>query len=1365
MTHDERMPLASGLPARLPSPPSLLHHVFEAQADRRPGAPAIVSGADAITYAELDALANRLARHLRASGAGTGARVGLFVERSPEAIVAILGILKAGAAYVPLDPSHPVDRLRHVAAEAGLVAIACDTSLAAAAADLGPAIVTIDDANAAWPSASAARLDDAEVRVSPGDLAYVLYTSGSTGRPKGVMAEHRNVVSFIASFNQVLRLTSDDRVFQGFSLGFDGSVEEIWMALSNGGVLAVPPRGSARFGNDLARLITGARATVFSTVPTSLSMISEGLPTVRLLIVSGEPCPKEAVDRWAAGGRRMLNVYGPTETTVNATAAECLPGRPVTIGKPLPGYATRILDEEGNDVAEGAQGELFISGPGVARGYLEQPELTRKHFVDLPARGERAAVRAYRTGDLVSRGDDGELRFAGRADNQVKVRGYRIELSEIEAVLVEHPRVRAAVATVVERDGAAEIALHAVADDPAAADTPAERSSMRALLAARLPSYMVPAFLDVVAELPTLASGKVDRKRLPPPRAPLLDDERPIVLPRSDLEAAVFRVYARIFKTEAISIDDDFFTKLGGYSLLAARLVSEVRRELSLHVALRDVYEHPTIAALAAHIASRPEDAPPREADGSSYASGVNRLSSRQVFEKLPASTRVAGRVVQCAVLYVIYGLVASPLLMWFVPFRAWEQGSLSLAAGIAWWALGWLLFWPALLALSIAVKWLVIGRYRPGAYPLWGSYYVRWWVVSRFQMLAGPAALAGTPLLALYYRCMGARVGRNCTIDTPLASIYDLLSIGDDTSIGSETQILGYRVEDGLFLVGSIDVGSRCFVGIHSTLGLNARMGNDARLDDLSLLPDGASMAPAESRGGSPARARAVAVPEAPATPWAGARAAAARRRALFGALHLVSLYLLALALMPALAPSALLCAWAERRGGGLGFAASLPVAGVVGMVAFCLWLPVLKAIILPRARPGVYRVDSLFYVRKWLADTLMKTSQSLAKPLYTTIYLPAWLRLLGARIGRRAEISTVSQISPELTDIGDHSFFADGSMIAGRRVHRGWLELTVSRIGRRSFVGNSAILPVGTSLGDGCLLGCLSAPPEGTAVTPDGTEWLGSPSFALPHRVRVEGFDASVTHEPTRTLIAQRLAVDALRIAIPSGLAAIQLAGLEDLVLRSYVALPRALFYLVFPALAIATATAALLCVVATKKILVGTFHPTVKPLWSMFVWLNEAVNGAYETVAAPILLFMLGTPYCVPWLRMMGCKIGRHVYVETTLFSEFDLVHVGDHAALNAGAVIQNHLFEDRIMKASTLRIGEGCSVGPMAVVLYDTEMQPGSTVGPLSLLMKGETVPARTRWLGIPTAESPLLAAFSEPPPALLGEGAPLVEESA
>jgi non-ribosomal peptide synthetase-like protein len=1342
--------IAPGLP--LAWGPSLLHRVFEAQADRRPSATAIVCGPRTLSYGEVDALANRLARHLRARGVQAGALVGLLVERSPEAVIAILATLKAGGAYVPLDPSHPVDRSRHVAAEARLAAILAQETTAALAAQLGPEVVTLDSPDAGWPSQPAQRLSDAEVGTSAADLAYVLYTSGSTGRPKGVMTEHRNVVSFVASFNGLLRLGESDRVFQGFALGFDGSVEELWMAFSNGASLAVPPPGSARFGNDLARVITDAGCTVFSTVPTSLSMISEDLPTVRLLIVSGEPCPKDAVDRWAVEGRRMLNVYGPTETTVNATAAECTPGAPVTIGSPLDGYEMRVLDEAGLDVADGTVGELYISGPGLARGYLGQPELTAKHFVDL-ASSQGPARRAYRTGDLVSREASGQLRFVGRADNQVKVRGYRIELSEIEAVLVEHPQVRSAVAAVVQRDGAPEIAVYVVAREGRAIDTAQDRLSVRSLLAARLPSYMLPAFLEVLQELPTLASGKVDRKQLPPPATPLLDDARPLRGPRSELEAAVLRSYTHIFKTEAISIDDDFFTKLGGYSLLAARLVSDLRRELNLQVAIRDVYAHTTVAGLAAHLGGV---AVPAEGSGGTTTSGVTRVTSRQVYEKLTPFTRIAGRAAQCAVLYVIFGLLASPLLLWFLPFRAWEHGALSWRGLTGVCALGFVALWPALLALSVAVKWIVIGRYRPGAYPLWGSYYLRWWVVSRFQLLAAPAALAGTPLLPLYLRCMGARVGRNCTLDTVHVSAFDLVSIGDDTSIGSETQLLGYRVEDGLFLVGAVEIGSRCFVGIHSALGLDVRMGNDARLDDLSLLPDRASMAPGESRRGSPARPGAVPVPEE------ATAEGLPRRRFLFGAIHLIALYALALALLPSMLPSYFLCAWASRWG-EVGAALALPFAGILGMVSFCLWVPVLKVLVLPRGRPGIHRVESLFYVRKWLADTLMRTTHALAKPLYTTIYLPAWLRLLGARIGRRAEISTVSQISPELTDIGDHSFFADGSMVAGRRLHRGRLELTPSRIGKRSFVGNSAILPVGASLGDGCLLGCLSAPPEGVAHTPDGTEWLGSPSFELPHRPRVGGFGESVTHEPTRKLIAQRLAVDALRIAIPSVLAAVQLAGLEELTALAYDELPRSVFFLVYPALAIATAVAALLCVVATKKILIGTFRPTIQPLWSMFVWLNEAVNGTYETVAAPVLTYLLGTPFCVPWLRMMGCKIGRNVYVETTLFSEFDLVHVGDFAALNAGAVIQNHLFEDRIMKASTLRVGDECSVGPMAVVLYDTEMQPGSTVGPLSLLMKGETVPERTRWLGIPTAESPLLAPFAEPAPQALAGGAPLVEE--
>jgi len=522
---------------------------------------------------------------------------------------------------------------------------------------------------------------------------------------------------------------------------------------------------------------------------------------------------------------------------------------------------------------------------------------------------------------------------------------------------------------------------------------------------------------------------------------------------------------------------------------------------------------------------------------------------------------------------------------------------------------------------------------------------------------------------------------------------------------------------------------------GAHCALGIDVWMGNDARLDDQSLLPDGGRISTGESRRGSPAQPADVAVPPAPAA-GVGSR----WRRARFAAAHLVALYAILLLLIPAELPGCALL-WAARRADHVGWLiAAVPVAATVTIVAFCLWLVVLNHLFLPSVRPGVYRVSSLFYLRKWASDRLMQISRTLARPLYTTIYLPAWLRLLGAKIGRRAEISTVSQISPGLTRIGEQSFFADGSIIGGNRIHRGAMELRESRIGRRSFVGNGAILPVGARLGDNCLLGCLSAPPGAQPHTPDGTEWLGSPSFALPRRPRVGGFDASVTHEPTRKLIAQRLLVDGLRIVLPATLATAALVTLCELVEYAHERLSTLAWLLDVPVIEIGVAAVTLLCVVAVKKLLIGTFKPTVKPLWSMFVWLNEALNGVYESVAAPLLTLLLGSPFVVPWLRMMGCRIGRDVYVETTLFSEFDLVHVGDGVALNAGAVVQNHLFEDRIMKVSVVDIGDRCTVGNMAIVLYDTEMKAGSSIGPLSLLMKGETLAPRTRWIGIPTAQA-------------------------
>ena len=344
----------------------------------------------------------------------------------------------------------------------------------------------------------------------------------------------------------------------------------------------------------------------------------------------------------------------------------------------------------------------------------------------------------------------------------------------------------------------------------------------------------------------------------------------------------------------------------------------------------------------------------------------------------------------------------------------------------------------------------------------------------------------------------------------------------------------------------------------------------------------------------------------------------------------------------------------------------------------------------------------------------------------------------MLGAKIGKFAELSTVSQFSPDLMKLGERSFFADGSIIGGRRYYQGMVEVGFSEVGDRSFIGNSAMLPINRPVGDDCLIGCMSLPPEQHEKTPNGTDWLGSPSFGLPRRQMVGNFDDSVTYQPTGKLVLQRCLVDGMRILFPAILTFVFFVIYVAFVFYSYVQWGELATLLLATGVSLILDIVACLLVVVYKRVLLGKIKPGIHPLWSMFVWKNEAVNGAYESISAPSFVPMLGTPFLAPYLRLLGCKIGKDVYLGTTLFSEWDLVEIGDGVALNAGTVVQNHLFEDRVMKASYLKIGDRCSVGNMAVVLYDAEMKEGAELAPLSLLMKGETVPAETRWSGIPTA---------------------------
>jgi len=1321
--------------------PALLHQFFSVQAQRQPDHTAIEFADESLTYAELDLYSNQVANALAARGVRPGDLVALYLKKSPRLYGAMLGILKAGAGYIPIDPRFPLERISAILEDSRARLIVTEAPLA----DQLTEAVATPRLRLDLDAGKIARLHNMPPwqtrQITPSHICYVIYTSGSTGRPKGVMIEHRNAVAFAKSLGSVYQVDASDRIYQGFSTAFDASVEEIWAAFARGATLVVPTEEIERSPADVAAFIDSKRITYYSTVPTMLSMIDAELPTVRTLVLGGEACSSELVTRWATPGRRMLNTYGPTETTVVATWAECVPGETVSIGVPLPGYTTYVLDESLNPVEPGESGELFIGGPGVARGYMNNEELTRERFIP-DTFDARAGGRLYRTSDHVRLGENGELYFLGRLDGQIKIRGFRVELSEIEAVLMEHPAIQAAAVRLVETGEMKELAAYVVCD---AGEEGLNRDAVAELLRRRMPSYMVPQFLDVLPELPMMPSGKIDRNSLPQPEKPLID-LGVVVPPANDLERQIAEAWQKVFKLSQVSVEADFFLDLSGHSLLAAQAVTHMRRSTgSSTISVRDVYEHRTVRVLAEHISKTLIPRPVNDNSSADWAEELSLTASNDAgtrsdaaFASVHPLVRWTTVAVQAVVATLYYGILAAPLAYMALMVTSVADGSINwVEAASVTTAVGFAA-WPAMLLLSIGVKWLVIGRYKPGRYPVWSFYYLRWWIANRFQALSWAEMFVGTPLMGLYWRAMGANIGRNVTLCTPHCSAFDVVSIGDNASVGLETQILGYRIEDGYLVIAPVDIGRDCFVGMHCALGLGTSMGDGSRLDDMSLLPDGIAMGTGEARRGVPALPAKVGVParKPEATRFKKARALGhTAARALFGAIHLALIYVMGYFLIAVSLPSVAIILGGLYLGG--------PTLGVVAaFAAVPLWLLcyIRGAIMLKRLigplKAGTTSLHSVKYLRHWFAAYLLENTRTILAPVYATVYFPGLMRELGAKVGRGSEISTVSHVCPDLLEIGDGSFLADACLIGGQRVHNGKAEFGAVHIGSKTFIGNSALVSGGHRIANDVLIGVASTPPANTPVVPRGTRWLGSPGFELPNTQQVCCFADKQIFKPSLFARAERALTDFARVLLPGIIAMADAVAFVAIIVTAYRLLPLWAVIVLVPVVATALAFSAVTVTALIKTLLTGTHESVVKPLWSRYVWRNELVNGVYESVAAAAMQPLMGTPFIATCLRMMGCRIGKWCVIDTTLFSEFDLVEIGDRANLNLGSTIQTHLFEDRIFKADRLQIGEGCSIGNMAVVLYGTEMQPGSVLKPMSVLMKGETLPPRTHWHGIP-----------------------------
>ncbi len=584
-----------------------VHRLFEERVEATPGAPALVAGPERLSYAELAARAKRLAHHLRRLGVGPDARVGLCLDRSADMVIALLGILEAGGAYVPLDPAYPPQRLAALVAEAGARVVVTRAAFAGSIAAPGVHVVCVDTDAAAIAAESDAR---PPAEAGPGHLAYVLFTSGSTGQPKGVAVEHRSLVNYMRGVATRMALPADARYAHVSTFSADLGNTVLFPPLCLGGVLHVIPEAITTDPAGLGAYFQREGIDCLKIVPSHLSALLAGahpervIPR-RLLVLGGEGSTWELVERvrGLSPATRIMNHYGPTETTVGVLThpiedGSRLPGTAILpLGRPLPNTRIHVLDPSLSPVPIGVPGEVYVAGPGVARGYLGQPDLTRERF--LPDPFGSPGDRMYRTGDRARALDDGTILFLGRADHQVKIRGYRIELGEIEAALLACPGIREAVVLVRdEPSGDRHLVAHVV---PAAMPGPPV-AEIRAALAQRLPDPMIPPSFLVLAAMPITSNGKIDRRALaalaePPPEG----GEAAHVAPRGPVEEVIAGIWCDVFDRERVSVHDRF-ADLGGHSLLAIQIIARVREAFQVDVPLRAIFEAPTVAALAAEV-------------------------------------------------------------------------------------------------------------------------------------------------------------------------------------------------------------------------------------------------------------------------------------------------------------------------------------------------------------------------------------------------------------------------------------------------------------------------------------------------------------------------------------------------------------------------------------------------------------------------------------------------------------------------------------------------------------------------------------------------------------------------------------------
>ncbi|KAF3995915.1 Pls/PosA family non-ribosomal peptide synthetase [Glaciimonas immobilis] len=1308
----------------------VLADLLEDTARRVPHQIALIFGEHSVTYLELNLAADRAASGLIKAGIKPGQIVGLWLPRGIDLLIMQAAIAKAGAAWLPLDADTPVERIAVCLEDANAPGIVTCALFSSHLQNLGRSIWTAENLLASSETPTKRR--SGLLSTHP---AYVIYTSGSTGKPKGIEITQGGICHFLRSENAVLGIRGSDRVYQGFSVAFDMSFEEIWISYLVGATLWIAPKELASDPEALPIALTAAEVTVLHAVPTLLALFNQAIPSLRLINLGGEMCPEALVNRWAKPNLQIFNTYGPTEATVSASLAALRAHEPVTIGSPLPNYGMLIINpaiETGLVLLpRGDTGELCITGPGVAAGYLGRPDLTAEKFLINPWSLGDHDGRLYRTGDLARIDVDGRVQCLGRTDDQVKIRGFRVELGEIEAVLARQPGVGTVAVILRNDDGIDQLIAFIVPEN----GTTIVIGTLRAELGKHLPPYMVPGYFELMREMPRLTSGKIDRKALKIQPLTIIDTGSAGAgsdMPHTPAEEALFGALTKLFPGQAIRRNADFFSDLGGHSLFAARLASALRADPRFaHITVRDIYTNRLIGKIA------------------------ETLSTEHDFDNAVDTTWIAPSSLKrwtcgAAQAAAVPWLVAMRMMQWLAPFFTYhfftgDPGD-SILRAVAMSVGVFLLATFFEFGIAIAAKWLILGRLKPGRYPLWGMTYYRWWLTDRLIEAAPTYLLSGSSIYTWWLRALGARIGSEVLIGSIMLRVHDLLTIEDGATVGNAVNFENARVEHGELHIGVISIGREANVGSYVVMEGNTRIGEFGHLEGQSALSDGQAVPANRVWGGSPAQDMGgfdkQSNPPRPAV--TRARQVGESLFFLAGALLITTLFF-----MPVF-PSFILIDWLDNydrfpwlQSSQLSFQLSkyfvmaFPATAVL-IICTALLSAGIRWSILPRLTAGSWPVRSNKYCSKWLVNQIQESSLSVLHGVYATVYAPLWYRLLGAKVGRGAEISTALGVVPDMLTLGEETFIADAVLLGDEQIDGGWMRMQPTIISRRSFVGNGAYIPDGTILPENVLIGVHSRAPANNKMQ-NGDTWLGSPPINLPAREEVSGFPEHLTFRPSKRRRLGRGLVEAFRIVSPH---AIVIAVGYTLVLNLMPLAGAGLWGKVIWLLTLSGlmyGIGTFLWIVCIKWLFLKRYRKCSVPMWTPFVWLSEAVTNLYEGIAVPNLLnYLRGTPWLPLAFNMLGCKIGRGVYLNTTDITEFDCVSIGDYSELNALACPQTHLFEDRVMKVDHVTIGKRVYMGPRSAVLYSAIVGDNAKLGALTLVMKGEQIPAATSWRGCPAA---------------------------